>query len=530
MSVNTTMLAIVLVLMLSMIAAPFLLVFYLWRKDRHQREHSVLRNFPILGKVRYILEKVGPEMRQYLFLNDNEAKPFSRNDYEAAVISGKYKSRIIGFGSERDFERGGFYLQNVLYPTNRNELRVDNSETVTTHLYQVEEDNLFTRKERVVEREVGPYLLNEEDSIVIGKQTCRDPFRVRGLVGQSAMSFGSLGENAITALSIGLGRAKGTWMNTGEGGLSDHHLKGGVDLICQIGPALFGVRTEDGAFSDAAFKAKSEIPQVRAFELKLAQGAKTRGGHIDGAKVTEEIARIRNVKVGVTIDSPNRFSEFKTDTELLGFIERLRNIGGKPVGIKLVVGRLADVEALVQEMASSGQHPDFITVDGGEGGTGATYQELADSVGLPLKAALPYVHQLLVEYGLRDRITLFASGKLVTADKIAVALALGADCINIARGLMFNVGCIQAQVCHTNRCPVGVATTDPKLQHALVVDEKSYRVTNYIISLREGLYNMTAAAGLDTPTKLSLEHVAYKYPDGRVKRGEELFDGQAKDG
>lgn len=187
------------------------------------------------------------------------------------------------------------------------------------------------------------------------------------------MSFGSLGENAITALSIGLGRAKGTWMNTGEGGLSDHHLKGGVDLICQIGPALFGVRTEDGSFSDAAFKAKSEIPQVRAFELKLAQGAKTRGGHIDGAKVTEEIARIRNVKVGVTIDSPNRFSEFKTDRELLSFIERLRDIGGKPVGIKLVIGRLADVEALVQEMASSGQHPDFITVDGGEGGTGATY-------------------------------------------------------------------------------------------------------------------------------------------------------------
>ena len=415
MSVNTTMLAIVLVLMVSMIAAPFLLVFYLWRKDRHQREHSVLRNFPILGKVRYILEKVGPEMRQYLFLNDNEAKPFSRNDYEAAVISGKYRSRIIGFGSERDFERGGFYLQNVLYPTNRNELR-----------------------------------------IVIGKQTCREPFHVRGLVGQSAMSFGSLGENAITALSIGLGRAKGTWMNTGEGGLSAHHLKGGVDLICQIGPALFGVRTEDGSFSDAAFKAKSEIPQVRAFELKLAQGAKTRGGHIDNAKVTEEIARIRNVKIGVTIDSPNRFSEFKTDRELLSFIERLRDIGGKPVGIKLVIGRLADVEALVQEMASSGQHPDFITVDGGEGGTGATYQELADSVGLPLKAALPYVHRLLVEYGLRDRIILFASGKLVTADKIAVALALGADCVNIARGLMFNVGCIQAQVCHTNRCPVGV--------------------------------------------------------------------------
>ncbi len=184
------------------------------------------------------------------------------------------------------------------------------------------------------------------------------------------MSFGSLGENAITALSIGLNRAHGTWMNTGEGGLSDHHLKGGVDLIYQIGPVLFGVRTEDGAFPETAFKIKSKIPQVRAFELKLAQGAKTRGGHIEGEKVTEEIARIRNVKAGVTIDSPNRFSEFKTDTELLAFIERLRAIGGKPVGMKLVIGRLSDFEALVNEMATSGRHPDFITVDGGEGGTG----------------------------------------------------------------------------------------------------------------------------------------------------------------
>ncbi len=524
MSVNTMMLVMLLVLMLAMISAPFLFLLYMWRKDRMQKEHSVLRNFPILGKVRYILEKVGPELRQYLFLNDNEAKPFSRNDYEAAVISGKYKSRIIGFGSERDFEAGGYYLQNVLYPTNRNELRVDNSIRVRTLLYEVDEDNLFTRKEHLVERDVAPYLLTEEDAPVIGETTCRHPFRLRGLVGQSAMSFGSLGEHAITALSIGLGRAGGTWMNTGEGGLSDHHLKGGVDLICQIGPALFGVRTEDGAFSLEAFKQKAALKQVRAFELKLAQGAKTRGGHIDGAKVTPEIAAIRNVKVGETIDSPNRFSEFNTNEELLDFIDLLRDAGGKPVGIKLVVGKLDDIEHLIETMAKADKHPDFITVDGGEGGTGATYQELADTVGLPLKAALPFVHRLLLEHGLRDRVKLFASGKLVTADKIAVALALGADCVNIARGLMFNVGCIQAQVCHTNRCPVGVATTDPKLQRALVVDEKSFRVTNYIISLREGLYNMTAAAGLKAPTELSLSHVLYKYPDGRVKLGEELYD------
>lgn len=522
MSLTTSMLTIVLILMLLIMITPPLLIFYLWRRDRNQREHSVLRNFPILGKLRYIFEKMGPELRQYLFLNDNEAKPFSRNEYEAAVIAGKYKSRIIGFGSERDFEAGGFYLQNALYPTNRNELRIDNSTKVSTWVYELDEDNLFTRKEHLVERDISPYLLTEEDIIIIGKETCREPFYVRGLVGQSAMSFGSLGDRAITALSIGLGRAGGTWMNTGEGGLSDYHLKGNVDIICQIGPALFGVRDEDGRFSVEAFKQKSDLPQVKAFELKLAQGAKTRGGHIDGSKVTEEIARIRHVRVGETIDSPNRFSEFHTHVELLAFVERLREIGGKPVGIKLVVGKLQDIDSLVREMARSQIVPDFITIDGSEGGTGATYQELADTVGLPLKAALPYVHHLLIEHGLRDRVKLFASGKLITADKIAIALALGADLVNIARGLMFNVGCIQAQVCHTNRCPVGVATTDPKLQRALVVDEKSFRVTNYIISLREGLYNMTAAAGVQSPTELSLDHVVYQEPDGRVRTGYDL--------
>ncbi|OGX79615.1 hypothetical protein A6395_05685 [Exiguobacterium sp. SH31] len=523
MSLNTTMLVVLLILMVLLISMPFMLLFYLWMKDRNQREHAVLRNFPLLGKVRYILEMIGPELRQYLFLNDNEATPFSRNEYESAVISGKYKSRLIGFGSERDFDANGFYVQNALFPTQRADLKIARDETVTTHMYHLDADNLFTRKEHIVEQEVSPYLLPLADAPVIGKDTCQEPFQVRGLIGQSAMSFGSLGENAISALSIGLGRAKGTWMNTGEGGLSDYHLKGDVDLVYQIGPALFGVRTEDGAFSWEAFQEKSAIKQVRAFELKLAQGAKTRGGHIEGTKVTPEIAKIRNVKVGVSIDSPNRFNEFHTNTEMLTFIDRLRDVGGKPVGIKLVVGRLDDLHDLIAAMATSDRYPDFITVDGGEGGTGATYQELADAVGLPLHAALPYVHRLLVEHGLRDKIKLFASGKLVTADKVAIALGLGADFVNIARGLMFNVGCIQAQVCHTNRCPVGVTTTDPKLQRALVVDEKSFRVTNYIISLREGLYNLTAAAGLTIPTEFTAEHIIYKYDDGRVKPGTELF-------
>ncbi|MCA1055920.1 FMN-binding glutamate synthase family protein [Rossellomorea aquimaris] len=495
---------------------PAGMILYLMISDERQEEHAVLRNFPILGKMRYILEKIGPEMRQYLFSNDLEGKPFSRNEYQQTVISGKYKSRMLGFGSERDFEREGYYIRNTLFPIQRDELRVDQSEKITSMIYKIDKDNLFRRKEHREQEEVDPFLLKEEDSPIIGKDTCRYPFKVRSLIGQSAMSYGSLGEKAITALSTGLALAKGTWMNTGEGGLSKHHLKGGVDIICQIGPGLFGVRTKDGEFSWEEFKKKSDLEQVKAFELKLAQGAKTRGGHVDGSKVTPEIANIRNVEPYQSIDSPNRFKEFGTNEEMLDFIDQLREVGGKPVGIKLVVGNTDDVERLASYMASSGKHPDFITVDGGEGGTGASYHELASSTGIPIKSALPFVHDTLVRYGVRDKVKLFASGKLLTPDKIALALGLGADFVNIARGLMFSIGCIQAQVCHTNNCPVGVATTDEKLQKALIVEEKSFRVCNYMLSLREGLYNLSAAAGVDCPTKLSREHIVYRDKDGQL--------------
>ncbi|KHE67061.1 FMN-binding glutamate synthase family protein, partial [Halobacillus sp. BBL2006] len=287
-------------------------------------------------------------------------------------------------------------------------------------------------------------------------------------------------------------------------------------IICQIGPGLFGVRTEDGEFSWEEFKRKSEIEEVKAFELKLAQGAKTRGGHVDGSKVTPEIASIRNVKPWTSIDSPNRFYQFDSTPEMFEFIKELRETGGKPVGIKIVVGNTEEVESIISYMAESGEGPDFITVDGGEGGTGASYQELADATGLPIKTALPFVDDLLKKYKVRDRVKIFASGKLLTPDKIAIALALGADLVNIARGMMFSVGCIQAQVCHTNNCPVGVATTDPKLQKALIVEEKSFRTCNYVLSLREGLVNLAAAAGIDSPTKFERKHIVYKDDQGQL--------------
>jgi glutamate synthase domain-containing protein 2 len=305
--------------------------------------------------------------------------------------------------------------------------------------------------------------------------------------------------------------------------LSDHHLAGNPDIMMQIGPDLFGVRKPNGEFSWEEFKKKSEMPQVKAFEIKLAQGAKTRGGHVEGEKVTEEIAKIRLVEVGKTINSPNRFYEFSDVPSMFDWIEELRSVGGKPVGIKIVVGDMDALENMISYMKESGKGPDFITVDGGEGGTGATYQELADTVGLPINSALPVVDEMLRQYGIRDRVKLIASGKLITPDKIAIALAMGADLVNIARGMMISVGCIMAQVCHSNTCPAGVATTDKKLQDGLVVEEKMYRVANYIISLREGLYNLAAAAGIDSPTQFERKHIVHKDELGRVSPVEDLI-------
>ncbi|MCU6600132.1 FMN-binding glutamate synthase family protein [Peribacillus frigoritolerans] len=489
---------------------------YFYRKDDTQKQHSILRNFPLIGRIRYMTEQIGPELRQYLFENNNEGTPFSRKEFEDVVKAGKYKERLIGFGSERDFNEAGYYIRNSMFPNLREELRIDNSQKINTKVYEVDEEGLLTRKEKREDRQIEPYFLRDEDAVIIGGDTCRNPFKLKGLVGQSAMSYGALGENAITALSRGLGLAGGTWMNTGEGGLSKYHLSGNPDIMMQIGPGLFGVRTPGGEFSWEEFKKKSEIEQVKAFEIKLAQGAKIRGGHIEGQKVTEEIAQIRLVEPGQTINSPNRFYEFKNFNELFEFVERMRDVGGKPIGIKIVVGDLDALDEMTKTMRDTGKGPDFITVDGGEGGTGATYQELADAVGLPIMSALPLVDEMLKKYGVRNRVKLIASGKLTSPDKVAVALAMGADLVNIARGFMISVGCIMAEICHTNHCPAGVATTDSKLQEGLVIEEKQYRVANYVISLREGLFNLAAAAGIDTPTKFERKHIVHKDEWGRV--------------
>ncbi|WP_255437504.1 FMN-binding glutamate synthase family protein [Thalassobacillus sp. CUG 92003] len=506
---DSVLLTILIVLFGLLILVPLCLALWLYIHDEKQNEHSVLQNYPLLGKFRYILEKMGPELRQYLFHNDREGRPFHRKEFEYVNKAGKYHTRMMGYGAERDFTQDGWYLVNDMFPVQDDELRVDQSDTIKTKLYEVDKEKLFNRKEHRIDSELNPHYLHDDDCVVLGEHTAEQPFRLKGLIGQSAMSFGSLGDHAITALSKGLGRAGGTWMNTGEGSVSPYHLKGDVDIIMQISPGLFGVRTKGGAFSWEDFHHHASNEQIKAFELKLAQGAKTRGGHVDGDKVTEEIATIRKVEPGEDIDSPNRFPGIDTPAQLLRFLDELRSVGGKPVGLKIVVGNEQQVERLMSEMVEEDIVPDFMTVDGGEGGTGASYYALAYSVGLPAFSAIPLVDDRLKKHGIRERTKIIASGKLLTPDKIAMALSLGADLVNIARGFMMSVGCIMSQVCHKNTCPVGVATTDEKLQQGLVIEEKKYRVTNYLLALRKGLFDLAAVAGLDSPTKFKREHTVY---------------------
>lgn len=519
---------IILAIILLFFMIPVFLFLYLYLQDITQKRHPVLRNYPVLGRVRYFLEKIGPELRQYHYNSDTEGRPFSRDDYEHVVKSAKYKRDVIGFGSKRNFEEPGYYVRNAMFPKQLEEMKMDRETKVKTKKYLLIKETLFAqRKETLVDEESLAYLLHDDDAIVIGEKA-RQPFKVKGLIGMSAMSFGALGSNAITALSEGLGMAKGTWMNTGEGGLSRYHLLGNVDIIMQIGPGLFGVREKDGSFSWEELKRKSEIPQIKAFELKLAQGAKIRGGHVDAEKVTPEIAEIRMVEPYKSIDSPNRFHQFHDLPTLFDFIEGIRETGGKPVGIKIVIGSPVEANDLARYMKESGKGPDFITVDGGEGGTGATYQELADSVGLPIKSALPLLDGALRKHGVRDRVKIIASGKLFTPDRIAIALAMGADLVNMARGFMITVGCIQSLKCQSNACPVGVATTDPNLMKALVVDEKKFRVVNYIVTLREGLFRLAAAAGMDSPVHFRRDHIVYKDEKGVTQSLEEIYQSMCQ--
>jgi len=520
--INQIVILVIFGLLLVVFLGPPVVLGILYFSDRRQRQHAVLRNYPILGRLRYLLEHVGPEFRQYLFSGDLEGKPFTREGYRSIVFAGKYMKTLISFGSKRDFDEPGWYVRNALLPTLLNDMAVEREPRIPTRRYVIEEEGLFTRRERMVDTDVAPWTLGDAFALTLGAGL-EQPWDLRGLVGMSAMSYGAMGRNAIQAYSHGLSMARGTWLNTGEGGLSEHHLVGGGDVVFQIGPGLFGVRSETGTWSWDAFERQAQVDQVRGFELKFHQGAKIRGGHVEAAKVTPEIAGLRGVPPWQSIDSPNRFPMFRSLDDALDHVARMRELGGKPVGIKVVVGGPGSLDELAEAMARRGDGPDWITADGGEGGSGATYQEMADSMGLPVGSGIVEADDALRRHGVRDRVKIIASGKLTSSDRIALALALGADAVAIARGLMISVGCIQAQRCHSNTCPVGVATTDERLMGALVVDEKKWRVLNYVVTLRAGLASLAAAAGLHSPTQFGRQHAVYCDAFGRSYGADELF-------
>ncbi|MBW2268064.1 MAG: FMN-binding glutamate synthase family protein [Deltaproteobacteria bacterium] len=521
-AINQIVILAVFGLLLMIFLGPPVVLCIIYFSDRRQKQHAVLRNFPILGRLRYLLEHLGPEFRQYLFDGDTEGKPFTREGYRSIVLAGKYMKTLISFGSKRDFEEPGWYVRNAMLPTLLRDMSVDQEPSISTRRYEIQNEGLFTRKEHLVDAEVAPWTLRDEFPLTLGAGLAK-PWVLRGLVGMSAMSYGALGRNAIQAFSQGLSMAGGTWLNTGEGGLSEHHLLGGGDILFQIGPGLFGVRSDGGQWSWDAFERQAAIEQVRGFELKFHQGAKIRGGHVEGSKVTPEIAAIRGVQPWQPINSPNRFPMFHSLDDALDHVARMRERGGKPVGLKMVIGGPGFLDELATRMAQRGDGPDWITVDGGEGGSGATYQEMADGMGLPIRSGIVEADDALRRHGVRERVRLIASGKLSSSDRIALALALGADAVTIARGLMISVGCIQAQRCHSNTCPVGVATTDERLMQALVVEEKKWRVLNYVVTLRAGLTSLAAAAGLRSPTQFERRHAVYRDAFGRIYGADELF-------
>src|SRR3990167_8992952 len=418
-------------------------VTYLW--DVTQKEHTVLRNYPVIGHVRYIAERLGVYLRQYFYARDREELPFNRDQREWVYRSAKHIDPTIGFGSTRDLKPTGTVLfVNAPFPV-------------------LGKDAVETRP------------------ITFGTQT-KNPYIARSLLNISAMSYGALSSNAIAALSHGA-KMGGCWLNTGEGGVSQYHLEGGCDLIAQIGTAKYGFRDEAGNFSDERLKEWAAKPQIKMFEVKLSQGAKPgKGGILPAIKVTPEIARIRGIPMRQDSISPNRHLEIGNSVELIDFINRVRDISGKPTGFKVVLGGyewLDELFSLINERGLACA-PDFITLDGAEGGTGAAPESLADYVGLPITESLPVLIDKLKEYGLRERIRVIASGKMITAGAVAKALCIGADFVNSARGFMFALGCIQALRCHNNTCPTGITSHNPHKMSGLDVKSKALRVANYV--------------------------------------------------
>ena len=450
-----------------------------WR-DLRQTQRSILRNYPLIGHLRFLLEAIRPEVRQYFVEGDNEATPFSRQQRSLVYQRAKGDSDKRPFGTQADVQAPGYeWINHSLVPSE-----------VASHDFRV---------------------------LIGGSASCTLPYSA-SVFNISAMSFGALSANAILALNAGAMRG-GFAHDTGEGSISAHHRVHGGDLIWEIGSGYFGCRDDDGRFSAERFVANARDPQVKMIELKLSQGAKPgHGGVLPGSKVTPEIAAARGVPEGVDCVSPACHRAFATPVEMMQFIERLRRLsGGKPTGFKLCIGHPWEWFAIAKAMLATGITPDFIVVDGAEGGTGAAPLEFTDHVGAPLQEGLHLVHNTLVGLDLRDRIRIGCAGKVVSAFDIARLVALGADWCNAARGFMFALGCVQAQTCHTGRCPTGVATQDARRQRALVVPTKAERVQRFHDNTLKALKELVQAAGLAHPGEITAAHVVRRIAQHDVR-------------
>lgn len=452
--------------------------------DLLQRRHTVSRMYPITAHFRYMLESIGPEIRQYFIQSDTEERPFSREQRSIVYQRAKNVLDKRPFGSLLHMYEEGFeWMNHSLAPTR---------------------------------------LTDSDFRVVIGKR-CEKPYSA-SVFNISAMSFGSLSANAILSLNAGA-RMGGFYHDTGEGSISRYHREPGGDLVWEIGSGYFGCRHKDGSFNEEMFQKNATLDQVKMIELKLSQGAKPgHGGILPGAKVTREIAEARGVSVGEDCVSPASHSAFSTPLEMLEFIDRLRELsGGKPVGFKLAIGHPWEWFGIVKAMLESGRRPDFIVVDGGEGGTGAAPLEFINRLGMPMTEALLLVHNTLVGTNLREDIALGAAGKITSAFNIARTLALGADWCNAARGYMFALGCIQSLSCHTGKCPSGVATQDPRRGNKLDVQDKSVRVYNYHKNTLDALQNLLEASGLRHPSELGPEHIVRRESRAEVHSYMEIF-------
>lgn len=453
--------------------------------DIFQSRSTIRRLYPFFGRFRYLLESVRPEIQQYFVESDTSGTPVPR-EFRSLVYQ-----RAKGDRDTRPF--------GTIFDVNRDGYEWINHSMVPKHV-----------------QEFNP-------RVKFGGEQCTQPYMASPL-NISAMSYGSLSSNAIRALNKGA-KIGGFSHNTGEGSLSPYHLEAGGDIVWQIGTGYFGCRTEHGTFDADLFQNYATLSEVKMIEIKLSQGAKPgHGGILPAAKLTEEIARIRHVSMGKDVVSPASHSAFSTPLELLDFVEALRKLsGGKPVGFKLCIGRRDEFLAICKAMVQSGKLPDFITVDGGEGGTGAAPTEMTNSVGTPLRDALIFVNQALIGVGLRDQIRIIASGKIFSAFHLLRVLALGADAGNSARGMMMALGCIQARTCNTDKCPTGIATQNPARAHGLVVSDKATRVARFHRSTIENLMELLAVAGLESLDQLEPKHINHRVQGTQIKTYAQMY-------